>query len=77
MLCYKTVKMSFPTKVDMPNHLVTLLRKPVLEETYLGQSQGKNLPNFVRKCELLPGGGATSNLLGLPRATCHECSQKI
>jgi hypothetical protein len=35
--------MSFPTKVDMPNHLVTLLRTQVFEETYLGQGQGKNL----------------------------------
>ena len=82
MQCYKTFKMSFPTKVDMPNHLVTLLRNLVFEETYLGQGQGKNLPNFVRKCELLPGGGATSNLLGLPNprvwsCTCQECSQKI
>jgi hypothetical protein len=67
MQCYKTFRMSFPTKVDMPNHSVTLLRTPVFEETYLGQ--GKNLPNFVRKCELLPGGGATSNLLWLPKST--------
>ena len=55
--------MSFPTKVDMPNHLVTLLRTPVFEETYLGQGQGKNLQFFVRKCELLPGGGATEKSL--------------